>query len=818
MTNTPVPLISESDWADATWELGAHPIPGTDMTTFAVYATKATRVILELFDAPIGAEACTIIDMVRGKDGVWRAQADNCGHGDYYGFRVWGPNWEWDEAWTRGGSDAGFKADFDEDGNRFNPNKLLFDPYAREISHTPNSPLIAESDFDSGMFGTGADDYFGAPRRNFDTGKWAPKGIIIADSTRTGRRPNHSPEDRIIYEAHVKGLTRHPSSTRLEDIFADIPSLADMDDVPDEYRGTYRGAGYLAPYLKSLGFNTIELLPVHETSKSDMTEGTFNYWGYETLAYFAPIKSYAYDQSPGGPTHEFKQMVKAFHREGIEVYLDVVYNHSGEGGHWNGDLNTTGFTSLGGFATADYYSMTHEKRLVDGATGVSNTLNFSTEVSQRLVLDSLAYWYDKMGVDGFRFDLAPVLGRKPFDADAEDWNLQRRFFPDHPLMLAIRDWAGEVGAEVVAEAWDLWGYEVGNFPQGWSEWNGRFRDAVRCFMKGDANTYDFIARMNGDYDHFASHGGAFTSVNFITAHDGFTMADLVSYNTKDNNQPWPFGPSDGGSDDNDSWDSGGDQALRRQRLRNFWTVLMVSRGVPMVVAGDEYGRTQNGNNNPYSIDSAGVWQNWEQAASRAPHRELVDESNSDWSYHDNFGMADSAPGVNPIWRLAHYVTNLRREHQALRQRDYGDAVRGNGDVSYIFGRPDGHTASDTERALRLLIDTGDRRDCLLVLINMAASQVDYAIPRANRDHEWVRIVDTAAYAEPDGNCWHMDEAQVVSNSYTAQAWSVVVLRERHTGRIRHFDTRRTIDQLRKVGAKLRARAANVVERLRRYPR
>lgn len=800
MPNENIVPIDQDQWLEATFPLGAHLLSTPKTASFAVYAPAATRVTLEIFDAPTGESSVAVFEPTKGEDGIWRACLSGVDHGTFYGYRVWGPNWEFSPDWKPGNSDAGFISDFDEVGNRFNPNKLLFDPYAREISHTPNSPLVSADGFDANMFGTGGDEYFGGPRRNFDTAKWAPKGIIIEDYSRIGRRPNTPAEDLIIYEAHVKGLTMHPSSSELEDIFDPMLTLGNVDSVPKEYRGTYEGAAYLAPYLKSLGVTAIEFLPVHETSRADAAPGTtMNYWGYETLGFFAPIRAYAFDKSPGGPTREFKRMVKAFHREGIEVFLDVVYNHSGEGGHWGGDLNVTGFTTLGGFACPDYYTLTSENRLVDGATGVSNTINFSSEVACQLVLDSLDYWHSQMGVDGFRFDLAPVLGRKPADADRDDWDKQRRFFPDHKLLTDIRDWAAENHVEVIAEAWDLWGYEVGVFPHGWSEWNGRYRDAIRKFLKGDANTNEFMDMFNGDYQHFHSHGGPHKSINFITAHDGFTMADLVSYNMKNNNVEWPFGVSDGGSDANNSWDSGGDHALRRQRIRNFWVTLILSRGVPMIVAGDEYGRTQNGNNNPYAIDSIGIWQNWNQVASNAPHRVPVDPKNPEYTYHDNLGESPTAEWRNPIWRLASYLMNLRKIHPGLRQASYGNMARGDDDVSYLFSRPDGHPTGYHDRAVRLLIDCGHiEGKSIVALINMADHPVEFNIPRPARGVEWVKIIDTAAYAESEGNCWLPANGEVVWHTYTVQAWSIAVLIEHRLAgyqdigsRIARFVTSRT---------------------------
>ncbi len=694
--------VDADHWRDATWPLGSISTP--DGVTFAVYAPAASGVRLEIFEAAIAASVFTA-DCGKGPDGIWRAKVAGVEPGIFYGYRCWGPNWPLDPAWMPG-SDAGFVSDVDPDGNRFNPNKLLSDPYARELSHTPygdevSSVVDGEGPFDPGMFGTGGDDYHGAPRRNFDTARWAPKGVVIDDASSFGRHPELPPEDAAIYEAHVVNLTAHPSGSDLAGTIGSQPGFPGVQDVPAELRGSYAGAAYLAPYLKSLGFSTIEFLPVHQ---SDAAPGHPNHWGYETLAFFAPNRAYAHDRTPGGPTREFKAMVKAFHDAGIEVFLDVVFNHTAEGTIWNGDRNTTGFTSFGGFAAPVYYDLTPDGTPVDGATGTHNQMNYSEAASRQLVTDCLSYWIDTMGIDGFRFDLAPVLGRLPENFPRDDWPDQRRFFSDHPLLVAIRELAEAKDVEVIAEAWDLWGYEVGQFPSGWGEWNGHYRDALRAFLKGDGNVGSAMAQIDGDVLDFNDAGGPQRSVNFLTAHDGFTMVDLVSYDQKRNDRPWPFGPSEGGTDDNLSWDSDGDHALRRQRVRNCWTVLFLSRGVPMVVAGDEYGRTQNGNNNPWALNTIGMWQNWGQSVAAAPTALPVDPDDPGISYDDNLGASQAPPGSNPIFRLASYVANLRRFHPALRQPSYGDATLGNADVTYEFRNATGGTPVEGDRVLRVHID------------------------------------------------------------------------------------------------------------------
>ena len=765
-------------WADATYPLGAH-YQG-DSVTFAVYSKNASQILLEIYDRPTGENAKYDYWLTKNpNDDTWRAKIAGIGHGSYYAFRCWGSNWQFDQKWQRGHSNAGFQADVDDFGHRFNPNKVLFDPYARELSHDLETPAMIAAGENAGIYATGEGDYKGVIRRQYDTGKWSPKGIVIApDGTSTGTRPRLGAEKAIIYEAHVRGLSHHPSASRLEDILKGITGFEEVANVPDQYRGTYAGAGYMAKYLKALGFTTIELLPVQETANDNNPDDRpgGNYWGYMTFGYFAPDRRYAYDRSPGGPTREFKAMVKAFHDQGMEVYLDVVYNHTGEGGNW-GSNDVTGFVSFGGFDVVEYYQLTDEHYLVDGATGCGNQLNFSHIVTCNLVLDSLIYWLETMGVDGFRFDLAPVLGRTPSSHEREDWGKQKQFFPKHPLLEKIEQLGKKYDAEMIAEAWDIWGYEVGNFPTGWGEWNGRYRDAIRRFCKGDGNTFKFIEQVNGDYHNFHDQGGPHKSISFIVAHDGFTLMDLVSYNNKNNLNPWPFGPSDGGNNNNDSWDSGGDQALRRQRLRNFWTIQFLSRGVPMTVWGDEFGRSQNGNNNPYNIDCLATWNNYDMIATRSPH--LLPTGYRE-AYHNNFGTGTNQEERNPLFIFAAYIAHLRNNHIALKQRRYGDMVLNAGNsVTYLFKKPDGVSDLTAHaRSIWFLIDgsaVGDHD--FLVLINMYHLPVDFRLPSPGNNYRWVRLIDTAAWAETNYNCWSVEQGAVIADRYKVNGFSIVVLEE-----------------------------------------
>ncbi len=757
-------------WAEADWPLGAHV--RSDGVTFAVHAPDATRIQLEFFDEAVGAESGATYLPAKGADGVWRAKIAGVLVGTMYGYRAWGRNWPFKKTWVPG-SAVGYVSDRDKKGNRFNPNKMVFDPYAVEVSHTMYSDIIRDQGADNGVFGTGEDDYHGTPRRQVDTAPYVPKGVIISDTTQLITKPRIPAEKSTIYEAQVQQFCGHPSAMGLGRLLSGEPGFEDVVDVPEEYLGTFKGAGMMAPYLKALGFTALELLPVHETNASESgADGFTNAWGYMTLSFFSPNRQYSFDKSLGGPTREFKEMINAFHEVGLEVYLDVVYNHTAEGGNWNADATTTGFTSLGGLSTSDYYVMTSDHTMVDGATGTSNQMNYSSPAARALVMDSLSYWTRVMGVDGFRFDLATVLGRLPAEADPDDWDAQKRFYSDHPLLLDIAAFAEDEHIEVIAEAWDMWGYEVGNFPSGWGEWNGRYRDTVRGFLKGDGNTAAFLDMINGDHRHFGDTGGPQNTVNFVDAHDGFNIADLVSYQEKNNGQAYPFGPSDGGSDDNKSWDSRGDQVLRRQRARNFWVVLFFSRGVPMVVAGDEFGRTQNGNNNPWALPSVAMRNNYDMVPTNSPQAVPVADG-IDTFYHDNFGSFATEQNVNGLFRFATFITNLRQRHESLQQRQYGDLFADNKDVSYLYHSPTltSHPA-EGDRALSILIN--NEGDNFWLMVNMSDDAVNFRVPIAERGRVWRRLIDTHSWAEPSYNFWPEGEGEIVENGAHLDAWSIVV--------------------------------------------
>lgn len=768
--------VDEAAWDKGSWELGAHISGGN--TTFALYSANATKILLEIYDNKYGSNAKYDYWMKKDSNNVWRAKIKSAPHGTVYAFRCWGPNWEFDKAWTRGGSDKGFKSDVDGNGNRFNPNKVLFDPYAREMTHDKSNKDALGSVQDGGMYGTGGVDYNGVPRRNFDTGKYAPKGYVIKDNTSYGNKPKIPQEKALIYEAHVRGITKHPSSANLNTILSGFDGFGSVSNIPEDKRGTYAGAAMLIPYLKGLGINTIELLPVHETDNDanpDNAPGG-NFWGYMTYGFFAPDRRYSSDKSAGGPTKEFKEMVNAFHAAGMEVYLDVVFNHTGEGGVW-GDkkYDTVELTFMHGIDNSTYYSLTDDKKFYWESTGCGNNMQCDNPVVRQFILDSLKYWITDMGVDGFRFDLATVLGRERGKNSKGElaWN----YNADSKTLKDIVALGNDNDVEMIAESWDTGdsAYQVGNFPNGWGGWNGRYRDAIRSYIgtgnRGSVN--DFI---NGDYNNFNKEGGPHKSVNFIVAHDGFTLADLCSYQGKGNaqnqNVGWPFGPSDGGNGDNNTLGFVTETTKekdKRQAARNYIAVQMMSRGVPMIVYGDEFGRTQNGNNNPYNIDSVATWNNYNMINTASPH--AIATGGTGESYHNNFGTFGNSKDKNGNFEFAKYMMKLRSSEPALNQADYS--------VLYEFKKENGtDNLSDGDRCVWLRIKGSSilEGSDYLVFMNMYTTNVNYAIPTES-GYSWVRLADTQSYFETDFNCWSSDKVIPCAGTYGVAPWSVVILKK-----------------------------------------
>src|SRR3954467_2854594 len=545
-------------WPGKPYPLGAT-YDGTGVN-FALFSEVAERVQLCLIEDD-GTEKC--IDLPEVDGFVWHAFIPGIQPGQRYGYRVHGP--------------------YDPStGQRCNPNKLVLCPYSKAIDGT--------FEWNQSLFGYN----FGDPdsRNDDDSAASMPKSVVINPFFDWGvdRPPGHEYADTVIYEAHVKGLTQtHP-------------------DIPEQARGTYSGVAHpvIIEHLRSLGVNAIELMPVHHfVNDSTLVEkGLNNYWGYNTIGFLAPDAKYSSSPNPGGQVQEFKAMVRALHEADIEVILDVVYNHTAEGNHLGPTL------SMRGIDNAAYYRLVDDdKRYYMDYTGTGNSLNVGHPHSLQLIMDSLRYWVTQMHVDGFRFDLASTLAREFYDVDKLSTFFE--LVQQDPTVSQVK---------LIAEPWDVGpgGYQVGNFPPQWTEWNGKYRDTVRDFWRGEPSTLgEFASRITGSADLYEGTGRRpVASINFFTAHDGFTLRDLVSYNEKHNEANGEGGVD--GESHNRSWNCGvegetDDPAileLRARQRRNFIATLFLSQGVPMICHGDELGRTQRGNNNGYCQDNELTWIDW----------------------------------------------------------------------------------------------------------------------------------------------------------------------------------------------------------------
>ncbi|MFJ9697614.1 glycogen debranching protein GlgX [Kitasatospora sp. NPDC101183] len=669
--------------------------PGTN---FALWAPAAEAVDLCLFDED-GRE--TRHRLTEQDFQIWHGFLPGVTPGTRYGFRVHG---RWDP-WT---------------GARWNPAKLLLDPYARAVDGT----YVSHDAACAAARAWPEADVADTVRDNRDSAPHVPRSVVVHDDDDwfDDHRPKTPWAETVIYELHVRGFTmRHP-------------------DVPPPLRGTYAGLAHPAAvaHLTRLGVTAVELLPVHQFAGEDhlQARGLVNYWGYNTIGYFAPHAAYSASGSRGGQVGEFKRMVRALHRAGIEVILDVVFNHTAEGAELGPSL------SFRGVDNAAYYRLApHRPRGYADFTGCGNTLDTRHPQVIRLVTDSLRYWVTEMGVDGFRFDLAAALARGSDAVDTER----------HPLLAAVSQDPLLSRTKLIAEPWDVGpgGYQVGTFPPLWAEWNDRYRDSVRDFWRGSSpDVRELGYRLSGSSDLYQRGGRRpYASVNYVTAHDGFTLRDLVSYNHKHNLANAEDNRD--GTDDNRSWNHGAEgetsdpdiTALRLRQLRNLMATLLLSTGVPMITAGDELGRTQGGNNNAYCQDNRTSW--------------------LDWSLLDH-----------PEWReladLTARLVRLRRAHPVLRQRAFfsGRAATPGGQPDLAWFTPRGEEMTEADwfaptACLGMLLsgtamserdETGRPPvdDSFLLLLNAGPEAVDFTLPAepwAAPDSPYTTVVDTAGTAD-----------------------------------------------------------------------
>ncbi|MEY2527507.1 MAG: isoamylase [Verrucomicrobiota bacterium] len=673
-----------------TWLGYPYPLGATwtgNGVNFALFSEHATSVDLCLFDNIDARQENVRVPVVERTDHVWHVFLPDARPGQLYGYRVSGP--------------------YDpEHGLRFNSSKLLIDPYAKAIAGDVN--------WADEMFGYVVGDELEDLTRDFRDDAWGmPKSVVIdtAFDWQGDVKPGIPLHQSIIYEIHVKGFTKlHPN-------------------VPEQLRGTYAGLGTEAAigYFKNLGVTAVELLPVHAhvDDKALVDRGLTNYWGYSSIGFFEPHGEYSSSGQAGEQVAEFKAMVRSLHAAGLEVILDVVYNHTGEGNHLGPTLCFRGVDNI-----SSYRLLSENPRFYLNFTGTGNTVDTLHPRTLQLVMDSLRYWVSEMHVDGFRFDLAPALAR-----DGTGVNKFHAFFKiirQDPVISQVK---------LIAEPWDVsdGGYQVGNFPTPWSEWNGKFRDAVRAYWKGDeAKIGEMAYRLTGSPDLYEHDDRRpYASVNFVTSHDGFTLNDLVSYNEKHNETNGEN--SEDGDNNNMSWNGGVEGPtddpkiglLRRKQRRNFLTTLFLSQGSPMLLGGDEFGRTQEGNNNAYCQDNEISWFNWEHDEKQTQLREFT-----------------------------RGLIQLRKDHPVFRRPKFlqGRRIRGSEIRDVMWFNPGGNEMSDEEwaspfvRCLGMLLsgDTADvvsfegepvRDDTFLLLINSHFETIQFVLP--GQEHlGWELILDT----------------------------------------------------------------------------
>lgn len=682
---------------------------------FSIFSENATKVELCLFDSVDDEFENIKINIEEVTHNVWHVHIPGLKPGQLYGYRIYGPYEP-------------------HNGHRFNPAKLLSDPYAKAIA--------GDIKWDDALFGyeIGSEEQ-DISFSDVNSAPFLPKSIVIDSQFdwEGDKQPKIPYHDTIIYEAHVKGFTKlHP-------------------EIPEEIKGTYAALAHPVTinYLKDLGITTLELMPVHHfvSDRHLLERGLSNYWGYNTLGYFAPDSRYCSSGVLGEQVNEFKNMVKELHKAGIEVILDVVYNHTAEGNH----LGPT--FSFKGIDNCSYYRLTPEdQRFYKDYTGTGNTLNVPLPFVLGLIMDSLRYWVTEMHVDGFRFDLASTLARTLHETD-----ILSSFFSiihQDPVISQVK---------LIAEPWDIGeeGYLVGKFPPGWAEWNDKYRDCLRDYWRGaESKLGEFALRFTGSPDLYkGGYRRPTASINFITAHDGFTLHDLVSYNEKHNE-----GNGDNNSDgenDNNSWNCGEEGptenpeiiALRNQQKRNFLTTLFLSQGVPMLVAGDEFGRTQSGNNNAYCQDNQVSWLDWENAD-------------------------------HELREFTKKVIHICKDHPTFRRRRWfqGLPIKGSGMDDVMWYLPEGTEMPEESwnhdfakslgvyfngNGIRCVDYDGNRikDDSFYIIFNAHHEALEYTLPSEQCGKAWKKIIDTS-----DGFIGEDNEELDAGNAIQVQARSVMVLK------------------------------------------
>lgn len=749
--------------------LGARYYQNTNEVSFRVFSKHAGRIEIYFYSIPLGADEVLSKPLIRSGE-IWEItlslkELQNAGAAFdciYYGYRAWGPNWEYCDGWTKG-SELGFIADVDAEGNRFNPNKLLIDPYAREISHDPQvDRLYIDPNAYLGAY------YGGNGFRCLDTGRIAPKSILFFSKQEInyGSKPRRHLKDDVIYEVNLRGLT-----------------MLDPGIAP-QLRGTFKGAGLKADYLKELGVTAVEFLPVQEFAddqNDDADPRGDNYWGYMTINYFAPNRRYAADQSPGGPTREFREMVRAFHAAGIKVFLDVVYNHTGEGilrrlvnreqpqshaevekaiqeGCYSRradlfqDYQAACLLSLIGLDNRSYFMLRDGNRRYEGRGGCGANLNYDAPVVRNLIFDSLKYWVEEMGVDGFRFDLAPILS-----LTGKDGNYYTRvdspIFNEISRILPSRIVDFENGVDLIAEPW---GDEslidwLNQFPGEWSVWNRTFRDQVKTAL----NKYGVIPLRNGDFAKSLAGSREFVgknpwcSINYIVSHDDCnSLRNLFSYNR--------FYHLTEGVEKSDqiSWDQDGSREGQLKAVRNAFTILMLSAGVPMFAGGDEIFRgippykPGVGQMNLVYVDRPEVYLDFR---NYQRYRQLLEQG----EIAEAERLLESSDDLY-TWYFVKQLLHFRHQHAALRPDHFlsGALDPENGLKDLTWYREDGAEMNGADwdgqdfLAFRInarkepMAPSGERVESIYFAYNRSPWKQSLTLPPNVAGKRWYRVVDT----------------------------------------------------------------------------
>ena len=714
-----------------TVETGKALPPGATLTgrgvNFSLFSRNAEEVTLIIFDSAEKNSPYTEIklDKQKNKSGdVWHCHVNGLAEGTCYLYRVNGPY-------------------MPEKGFRFNPHKGLLDPYAKALTSLHEWDIIACLGYDprdpaKDLSFSEKDDLFNKPRCI----------VVNDDFDWQGDLPlNYPLRFSVLYETHVKGLTAHPDSGA-------------------EHRGTYLGVIEKIPFFKDLGVTSLEFLPLQEFNEREFPrvnprngKTLVNYWGYSTAAFFAPKGSYAFDSSPGGQVREFKTMVRELHKAGLEVILDIVFNHSGEG-------NELGPTfSFRGLDNQVYYILNENRRFYQNYSGCGNTMNCNHPVVRQFIIDCLHYWVTEMHIDGFRFDLGSILGR----------DQQGRLMENPPTLELIAEDPVLRHTKIIAEAWDAGGaYQVGWFPGGrWAEWNDRYRDEVRLYWRGDPSKTRLLAtRLSGSSDLYLRDGRKpFHSINFVTSHDGFTLRDLISYNYKHNEDNGEENRD--GSDNNCSYNNGeegpsGDITVEQTRERlakNFFATMMISLGTPMILGGDEMGRTQRGNNNAYCQDNEISWYDWSLLEKNAGLYRFVREIIAFRLRHHGFMRPEFFTGRGGSYNA---IPDITWFDEAGRIPDWNN-------MGYCMAlRIEGSKAE-------ILADKDDND--FFIMLNAGNKKVTFSVCPPLAGNRWVRVVDTALSSPEDVLLPGTEKSLPYPDRYTVQARSMVILISKQFGTV-----------------------------------